>query len=97
MGILRRKRLVLTLVIFFMCFLGLAIQLWRIQIIGRWFLSALEQGSLSVSLEDTPRGRILDRNLVLFNEGKPKTGGGFPEVVKIKIGPLKTWQDPRCK
>ena len=87
MGILRRKRLVLTLVIFFMCFLGLAIQLWRIQIIKGEVYSclALEQGSLSVSLEDTPRGKFLDRNLVPFNEGKTENRVVvFPEVVKDK-------------
>ncbi|MDD2553173.1 MAG: penicillin-binding transpeptidase domain-containing protein [Desulfotomaculaceae bacterium] len=85
MDILRRKRLVLTLVIFFMCFLGLAMRLWRIQITEGEVYSclALEQGSLSVSLEDTPRGRFLDRNLVPLNEGKTENKVVvFPEVVK---------------
>ncbi|MBP7330957.1 MAG: penicillin-binding protein 2, partial [Firmicutes bacterium] len=87
MGILRRKRLVLALVIFFMCFLGLAMKLWRVQIVEGEVYSclALEQGSLSVSLEDTPRGRFLDRNLVPLNEGKTENRVVvFPEAVKDK-------------
>lgn len=65
MGILRQKRLVRTFFVFGLCFLGLIAQLWLIQIRDgdRYSYLALEQGSRWVSLEDTPRGKILDRNL----------------------------------
>lgn len=87
MDILRQKRLVLTFYILLFCFLGLASKLWLIQLINGDLYSclALEQGSLWVSLEEAPRGKILDRNLL------PLTGGEtenrlvvFPSVVKDK-------------
>ncbi|MDD4334139.1 MAG: penicillin-binding protein 2 [Desulfotomaculaceae bacterium] len=87
MGILRRKRLAFILVVFFICFLGLALRLWRIQVVeGEVYAClALEQGSLSVSLEDAPRGRFLDRNLVPLDAGKTENRVVvFPEVVKNK-------------
>lgn len=89
MDILRRKRLVLTFFIICICFLGLAFQMWRIQIINGDLYSclALDQGSLWVSLEDAPRGKILDRNLVPLTGGKTENRVVvFPSVIKDKDG-----------
>ncbi|MFX4263209.1 peptidoglycan D,D-transpeptidase FtsI family protein [Pelotomaculum propionicicum] len=87
MDILRQKRLVLIFSVLFICFLGLAVQLWRIQIKNgeRYACLALEQGSIWVSLEDAPRGKILDRNLVPLTGGKTENRVVvFPQVVKDK-------------
>ncbi len=89
MDVLRRKRLVFIFVIVLFCFLGLVARLWRIQIVEGELLSclALEQDSQSVSLEDAPRGRFLDRNLVPLNEGKTENRVVlFPEAVEDKGG-----------
>ena len=58
---LRQKRLVYLFLIFFSCFLGLVSQLFLIQYRdGELYAClALEQGSGCVSLENTPRGRIM--------------------------------------
>lgn len=89
MDILRQKRLVRVFFIFWLCFMGLTAQLWYIQIKEGWRYAslALQQVSRWVSLEDTPRGLILDRNLV------PLTGGAredrvvvFPAVIEDKDG-----------
>lgn len=66
MDVLRRKRLIRVFFIFWLCFLGLAVQLWLIQIKEgpRYASLALQQVSRGVSLEEVPRGRILDRNLL---------------------------------
>ena len=76
---LRQKRLVYLFLIFFSCFLGLVSQLFLIQYRdGELYAClALEQGSRWVSLENTPRGRILDRNLV------PLTGERTEERVVL--------------
>mgnify|MGYP000949108469 CR=1 FL=1 len=66
MDCLRQKRLVYIFFAFFLCFLGLVFQLFLIQYRDGNFYAclALEQGSRWVSLEDTPRGKILDCNRI---------------------------------
>jgi penicillin-binding protein 2 len=87
MDILRQKRLVLIFSILFLCFLGLVAQLWRIQIKNGELYAclALEQGSIWVSLEESPRGKILDRNLVPLTGGKTENRVVvFPQAVEDK-------------
>ncbi|BAF59251.1 MAG: penicillin-binding protein 2 [Pelotomaculum sp.] len=85
MDILRQKRLVQIFFIFWLCFLGLIARLWLIQIRDGPVYSALalEQGSYWVSLEDAPRGKILDRNLVpIAGERREDRVVVFPMVMK---------------
>lgn len=88
MDLLRQKRLVRTFFIFWLCFLGLIAQLWLIQIRDgdRYTNLVLEQGSRWVSLEDTPRGKILDRNLIpVTGERKEDRVVLFPMAVRDKV------------
>lgn len=89
MDFIRQKRLVYVFFIFALCLSGLVYQLWNIQIRDghQYAFMALEQGSSWVSLEDIPRGRILDRNM------RPLTGEKieerlilFPSAIKDKEG-----------
>lgn len=87
MDILRRRRLALIFFIFSICFLCLAGRLWRVQVMEGEVLAclALGQDSLSVSLEDTPRGKFLDRNLVPLGTGKNENRVVvFPEMLQDK-------------
>lgn len=79
MDILRQRRLVCIFFVFLLCFLGLVAQLWVIQIKDgyRYSCLALDQGSRWVSLEDTARGKILDRN------GIPLTGEKWEDRVVV--------------
>jgi len=84
---LRRKRLVRIFFIFWLCFLGLMVRLWVIQIKDGYNYScqALAQGSRWVSLEEAPRGGILDRNLVpLTGEKEEDRVVLFPMAVADK-------------
>ena len=66
MELLRQRRLVRLFFVLGLCFLGLVGHLWLLQ--GkegnRYARLALEQVTRWVALEDTPRGKILDRNLL---------------------------------
>lgn len=87
MDILRQKRLVLTFFILGFSLLALVFPLWQLQVLNGDLYSclALEQGSLWVSLEDAPRGRILDRNLLPLSAGKTETRlVVFPPAIKEK-------------
>lgn len=68
MDYLKQKRLVHLFLIIFICFLGLVSRLFLIQYRDGdlYACLALEQGSRWVSLENTPRGQILDRNGILL-------------------------------
>lgn len=72
MTFLRQKRLVFVFFIFLTCLAGLVFRLWVIQIRDGEIYSclALNQGSLWVALEETPRGKILDRNLTTITVEK---------------------------
>lgn len=88
MDLLRQRRLVRTFFMFWFCFLGLVAQLWLIQIRDgdRYTKLVLEQGSRWVSLEDTPRGKILDRNLIpVTGERREDRVVLFPMAVRDKV------------
>ncbi len=103
MDYLRQKRLVYLFLIFFACFLGLVSQLFLIQYRDGdlYACLALEQGSRWVSLENTPRGRILDRNRVPLTGERteervvlfPAAVGNRDEVSRQLAGILGVEQD----
>lgn len=61
-----RQRLVQIFFVFGLCFAVLIFQCWNIQVQNgeRYAYMALNQNSHWMSLEDVPRGEILDRNLI---------------------------------
>ena len=80
-----QKRLVFLFFLFFICFLGLVWHLFLIQYRDGdlYAYLALEQGSRWVALENTPRGRILDRNrLPLTGERTEERVVLFPAAVR---------------
>ena len=87
MDFLRRKRQVFVFYFFAAAFSLIIYQLWTIQVRdGERFVGmALDQVSRSVSLEEVPRGRILDRNLnPLHGEALEKRVVLFPVLVEDK-------------
>ncbi|OPZ74923.1 MAG: Stage V sporulation protein D [Firmicutes bacterium ADurb.Bin456] len=87
MNHLEQKRLVFLFFVFFICFLGLVWHLFLIQCRDGdlYACLALEQGSQCVALENTPRGRILDRNrLPLTGERTEERVVLFPAAVPDK-------------
>lgn len=89
MDVLRQERLVQIFFIFLLCLSGLLFPLWQIQIRDgeRYACLALDQDSRWVALEDAPRGKILDRNLIpLTGERKEDRVIVFPMAVVDKVG-----------
>ncbi len=87
MGILKQKRLVFIFFIFLTCLSGLLFRLWVVQVRDGELYSclALNQNSHWVSLEDAPRGKIMDRNLTPITAGKRENRIiVFPGVVQNK-------------
>jgi len=83
----RQKRQVATFYFFSVIFCLLVVNLWFIQIKNgdKYAALALEQGSSYVSLEDTCRGKILDRNLVpLTGEQEEDRVVVFPSLIEDK-------------
>ncbi|OPX84703.1 MAG: Stage V sporulation protein D [Pelotomaculum sp. PtaB.Bin104] len=82
-----QKRQMAAFYIFAVILVGLAANLWVIQVKNgeKYAVMALEQGSRYVSLEDVCRGEILDRNLVpLTGEQKGDRIVVFPFIVEDK-------------
>ncbi|HOV79537.1 MAG TPA: penicillin-binding protein 2, partial [Bacillota bacterium] len=80
-----RRRTARIIVIFLFCFGGLIFKCWEIQVGsgGRYASLALGQSSAWVSLEEAPRGRILDRNLSPITDVRLENRVVvFPEVIR---------------
>ncbi|OAT79399.1 peptidoglycan D,D-transpeptidase FtsI family protein [Desulfotomaculum copahuensis] len=94
MGILRSRRMAGLFYILFFCFLLMVAHLAVIQLVrgDHYAFKALEQETMSVDLEDYPRGQILDRHLQsLTGETKANRVVVFPglipgrEAVAVKL------------
>ncbi|RJQ30642.1 MAG: penicillin-binding protein 2 [Peptococcaceae bacterium] len=86
-GYFRQERLVQAFYFFLLLFIFLLARLCLIQVKNGDKLAfvALEQDTLSVVLEDIPRGRILDRNLEPLTDGnRSERVVIFPRVIEDK-------------
>ncbi|MCL6639355.1 MAG: penicillin-binding protein 2 [Firmicutes bacterium] len=82
-----QKRQAQLFYLFAFAFTALAFQLWKIQVgEGDWYAAAaLEQVSRYISLEEVPRGRIFDRNLIpLTGESVERRIVLFPMLIEDK-------------
>lgn len=87
MEFLRQKRQVALFYLFILAFVLLIYHFWTIQVRDHASYSwlAAEQGCYSVALEDVPRGRILDRNLIPLTDGtREKKVIVFPMLIDNK-------------
>jgi len=80
-----QKRQVAAFYLFLIIFSLLVANLWVIQVRDgeKYTVMALEQGSIYVSLEEVPRGKILDRNLMpLTGEQESERIIVFPSIIE---------------